>query len=217
MAFEGGGINGRPDAVTRIQALLDGLSERGIEAPCEVEALIQEPEDFYDTVYHLNAWGAADRAFRLAHCINGTRLESPRLSGRFGYWPEVLTLRSERDDTRPWETWLLEMFELTEALEAYRSEFGAYPESQLWDGVRTDWGAERQDWIDGLAPRFISSLPEVIDLRFSYLYRSDGEEFKIILQAHEYADEVTQIAPIFIDPKRPFAIRVSSSSITDQW
>jgi hypothetical protein len=93
------------------------------------------------------------------------------------------------------------------ALEKYYLANGAYPVSQGFDGLYTEWGRSAQDWIKGLAPAFIASLPR--DPEFSdkstpqYLYQSNGVDYKLIAHGDLSGAVTAQTKdPDMSDPKR---------------
>lgn len=93
------------------------------------------------------------------------------------------------------------------ALEKYHQANGSYPISQGLDGFRSDWGRSAQDWIPGLAPAFIASLPRDPALSEQsvpqYLYQSNGVDFKLILHGDTVAASIAQIRNRYmLDPLR---------------
>ena len=82
---------------------------------------------------------------------------------------------------------------LERALAKYHKDHGKYPPSSAdrasggsrWDGLHSRRGASRQDWIAGLAPKYIESLPRdprlTDDPSKQYLYRSNGKEYRLIV------------------------------------
>lgn len=93
------------------------------------------------------------------------------------------------------------------ALEAYHRANGTYPVSQSYDGVHSNWGRSAEDWIPGLVPTFIKTLPRDPELSedgdLQYLYRSDGTDYKLIAH-HSLGSCATakKLAPYLIDPVR---------------
>lgn len=99
----------------------------------------------------------------------------------------VLCLVGNYYYNRPPEHYLQRIADLTSlknALEKYHEKLGHYPVSNGWDGLHSDWGESKADWIEGLTPQFIEKLPRDPRLsshpREQYLYRSDGKDFKLI-------------------------------------
>ena len=217
MQFEPGQFEGREDGVERVDGLLARFNELGVETPCSTIDAIQPPEAFYNTIYHLNAWGAAERALRLVDCMGIAQTELPDLQNKNSLWRYILAARLERDDPNPWEAHLYNLLVVADALEAYYEEHNEYPQSQLWDGVGSRWGRSTENWIEGLAPEFIPALPSTTT-EVGYLYRSDGNEFKLIYHVGDIVEAVRAIAPEFVDPNREqFAISVTSSPATARW
>ncbi|WP_349371487.1 ABC transporter ATP-binding protein [Salinarimonas sp.] len=74
---------------------------------------------------------------------------------------------------------------IRDAVDAYRAETGAYPDTQgrwVTDRIRVGLGRE---WVPGIAPRFIASVPvdpEVPDAddEAQYRYKSNGTDFKLV-------------------------------------
>lgn len=93
---------------------------------------------------------------------------------------------------------------VTTALEAYRAELGAYPPSRGWDGLFSRWGRDSRDWIEGLSPRFIATLP--VAARESegdyamYVYKSDGHDYKVLVIGSDDVAPVTRLRPTWADP-----------------
>jgi hypothetical protein len=97
---------------------------------------------------------------------------------------------------------------LHQALLAFYNDHGHYPTTEgRWDGLYTSYGISSENWIQGLVPKYIDSLPrdprnhKVPDEQ--YLYWSDGLDFKLL--AHNTADAavVTKIYPEMHDAIRP--------------
>jgi 2-polyprenyl-3-methyl-5-hydroxy-6-metoxy-1,4-benzoquinol methylase len=93
------------------------------------------------------------------------------------------------------------------ALEAYRSKHNSYPLSRGgWDGLRTSWGLSSPEWIPGLVPRYLRTLPRDPrgdnDPEHQYLYRSDGTNYKLISHSPDDIPVVKALRPELIDPAR---------------
>jgi|SRR5690554_2758053 len=96
------------------------------------------------------------------------------------------------------------------ALEKYKIKYRVYPISsdggQGWDGLYSDYGLSRVDWIEGLVPEFLPALPR--DPRMlnygslHYLYRSNGAHYKLISHSPDDCNEVFKVYPQIIDPAR---------------
>ncbi|MEQ8434574.1 MAG: hypothetical protein RIA71_10060 [Oceanicaulis sp.] len=217
MEFEPGQFDARINGAESFDGLLERFNEVGVETPCSTLDAIEPPEAFYNTIYHLNAWGAARRALRLAACMEIAQTELPDIQNNNATWRFVLAARLERGETMPWEAPLYDLLIVAEALEAYHEEHGEYPQSLSWDGVGSRWGRSTENWVEGLAPRFIPVLPRA-PTEVGYLYRSDGAEYKLIFHVGDELADVRAIAPEFVDPQRDqIAVSVTSSPTTAQW
>lgn len=92
------------------------------------------------------------------------------------------------------------------ALEYYRTMKGVYPIGDDWDGLQSNFGSSRPDWIRGLAPKYIPVLP--LDPRKSddpdkqYLYKSDGVGYKLIAHDPEDCRAFLKVHPEMADPRR---------------
>ena len=102
------------------------------------------------------------------------------------------------------------LYLIKKALEAYYQVNNAYPVSQGWDGLYSNWGYSGVDWITGLVPEFLPYLPRERrnldnDGSRQYLYWSDGRDFKLISNGASELDMsyVRRFFPELIDPRRP--------------
>lgn len=83
---------------------------------------------------------------------------------------------------------LVDLGQVKLALEAYQSEYGKYPVSTggigVWDGLYSSYGDSSPNWIAGLTPTYMITLPRVPDNNTSgnqsYIYNSDGRNYKLI-------------------------------------
>ena len=95
---------------------------------------------------------------------------------------------------------------LKSALEDYLKKNAAYPVSEGFDGLYTKWGESSEEWIKGLAPKYIDKLPR--DPRKSnnpsqqYLYKSDGKNYKLIANNPPDCERIKNEFPDSIDPQR---------------
>jgi hypothetical protein len=101
---------------------------------------------------------------------------------------------------------------LAYALEKYKQDHQQYPVSSNagrgYDGLFASekYGESRVEWIRGLVPEYIDELPR--DPRndsviyHSYLYVSNGANYKLFVQRPEDCQEVKQKYPQLIDPRR---------------
>ena len=96
------------------------------------------------------------------------------------------------------------------ALEKYKIKYKQYPISSNHgrglDGLFSDYGLSKEDWIDGLAPEFIPSLPRdprmLADGKTQYLYISNGAHYKLIAHLPDDCESIYKIYPKLVDPKR---------------
>ena len=202
----------RSDAklIARYRAFQKALGQSGLRMICDPANMFLAPELFSDTVYHVNAWGAIQRGIQLAQCLHREG---------FGFKPDVMahTLASEfplrlarKKLLAPFEVALEEIRTLQTALEGYRTEHGSYPKSSkgglAWDGLYSKWGQSTENWIDGLAPHYVSTLPR--DWRqstkpdYQYLYRANGAVYQIRNRRPPDCELARIILPDFIDPSR---------------
>lgn len=100
---------------------------------------------------------------------------------------------------------------ISQALNVYHQDTGHYPSTagQWWgscaqDACHADWGLATSDWIPDLAPKYISYLPldPLADscLGRCYLYRSDGQDYKVLAQFVESPIRENYLS--LIDPYR---------------
>ncbi len=95
---------------------------------------------------------------------------------------------------------------LSKVLKQYHAENASYPLSEGFDGFYTSWGKAGQNWISGLTPKYLYTLPrepkQSDDPRQQYLYRSNGKDYKLICHGVEDVHIVAQTHPKLIDPQR---------------
>jgi len=92
------------------------------------------------------------------------------------------------------------------ALENFHNKYSHYPRSVGMDGLYTNWGKSTPNYIIGLVPEFLESLPidprQLEDGSKNYLYTSNGSDFKFIVHsAPEFDKRNVEIS--MIDPRRP--------------
>ncbi|WP_339425823.1 sulfatase-like hydrolase/transferase [Pseudomonas proteolytica] len=97
--------------------------------------------------------------------------------------------------------------EIRTALEKYREAKGSYPLSQAFDGLYSIWGSAAQNWIPGLVPTFLSTLPRDPQLSKEatpqYIYRSNGAAYKLISHGANASCKIAlRDAPQLVDPRR---------------
>lgn len=97
--------------------------------------------------------------------------------------------------------------EIRAALEKYREAKGSYPLSQAFDGLYSIWGSAAQNWIPGLVPTFLPTLPRDPELSTEatpqYIYRSNGAAYKLISHGANASCKIAlRDAPQLVDPRR---------------
>lgn len=97
--------------------------------------------------------------------------------------------------------------QLRTALEFYYSDNGFYPPSSGgWGGLYTCWGTPSKDWIVGLAPKYIPSLPRSpnnsTNCADNYIYASNGTDYKLLWHSPEDCAGVVAQYPGMKDPNR---------------
>ena len=96
------------------------------------------------------------------------------------------------------------------ALERYKLKHQMYPISSNkgkgWDGLYSDYGLSKVNWIEGLVPEFLSALPRdprlLIHGSYQYIYKSNGANYKLIAHSPDDCEEVREVHPQLIDPQR---------------
>jgi hypothetical protein len=104
---------------------------------------------------------------------------------------------------------IADLTDIRNALETYRKDHGSYPATPnaAWLGLYNPWGAETRNWVPGVTPRYIATLPRDprrnTDPFGQYLYRSDGADYKLIslYPGYDCLDVVTA-RPELADPPR---------------
>ena len=196
--------------VSEYRSFQAALNKTGLKMICDPADMFLPTEFFSDTVYHVNAWGALDRSIRLAKCLHAENLGFPRSVLAHTVQSELPIRRTRKTMRAPFEVARQEIEELQTALHAYHKEHGAYPKSsnsgRNWDGLYSKWGQSTENWIDGLAPKYVSALPR--DWRkskspdYQYLYRSNGRFYKIMNRRPPDCELARLIVPEFADPSR---------------
>ena len=97
--------------------------------------------------------------------------------------------------------------QLRTALEMYYNDNGSYPPSSGgWGGLYTCWGTASTNWIVGLVPNYISSLPRSpnnsTDCSNNYIYSSNSADYKLIWHQPEDCAGVKSKYPNLVDPAR---------------
>ena len=104
---------------------------------------------------------------------------------------------------------------INKALKEYFSEHSFYPISSTkdgrqgegWDGKKSCDGRSGADWIQDLAPKYITELPSDSrnspDCNQHYIYRSDGKDFKLLSHYPMEFKYISKTHTELIDPHRP--------------
>lgn len=199
-----------PILIAGYKAFQAAVNKAGLRMICNPEDMFLPPEFFSDTVYHVNAWGAIERSIQLAKCLYQEHLGFSEVVLAHTVQNQ-LAIRKERTKLfAPFEVAREEILKLQGALASYKDEHGNYPKSSndglSWDGLYSKWGQSTENWINGLAPQYVSALPR--DWRkskspnYQYLYRSNGRFYKIMNRRPPDCDLAKLIMPEFIDPSR---------------
>ncbi len=114
-----------------------------------------------------------------------------------------------------------ELKQLQTALQTYYMDHGSYPSTNgVWWGNSPN-GLNKQVWIPGLAPKYISVLPKDPVYTPSacggwggtYLYMSDGNDYKLLNHCPQNSSVTrTPKSSTFYDPNRPIWAWQTSSS-----
>ncbi len=201
------------------KALKKNLNNKNILIECNpYQSFLSDRKLIYDTQYHANRLGALVRTINLVDCIKPiindfnyiiSDLEAYEKTKRLEeiyttnpkHAKKYFTIRKDYSDVR-----LNDLKCLKEALEAYKKDNTLYPASVGFDGLYTSWGSEGPDWIKGLSPRYIKTLPR--DPRNNknksqqYLYKSNGKDYKLIAHSTNDCDTIKIEKAYMIDPKR---------------
>ncbi len=102
---------------------------------------------------------------------------------------------------------LTDLAQINLALQGYQAENGRYPTSGgNWDGLYSSYGESSANWIAGLTPLYMVTLPRspnnTTDGTKNYIYHSDGRNYKLIWHGAEDCPSVKAKHPNLIDPVR---------------
>ncbi|MEX0409756.1 hypothetical protein ABGN05_29400 [Aquibium sp. LZ166] len=101
------------------------------------------------------------------------------------------------------DTRLTDLAAVKAAIEKYKADKGSFPISSGWSGVGSKWGMDTADWVPGLVPNYLPSLPvDPKSASSQYLYWSDGKNYKIIAHEIDDCEAVRQLDRSMIDPSR---------------
>nr|WP_281722831.1 hypothetical protein [Nitrosomonas nitrosa] len=97
-----------------------------------------------------------------------------------------------------------ELARVKAALDAFWADNGYYPKTDGWYGIGSEWGMDTADWVPGLAPKYIPTLPSDPSNmpKAQYLYASDGISYKIIAHQVDDCNILRNRSPELIDPAR---------------
>lgn len=103
-----------------------------------------------------------------------------------------------------------DLLKIVYALEYYKLDHWSYPLSSSggtgWDGILSSNLGNPDEWIRGLAPNYIDSLPQntrmAVDGTGQYKYRSNGVHYKLIVYRGDNCDLIKNIFPSLVDPIR---------------
>jgi hypothetical protein len=88
---------------------------------------------------------------------------------------------------------------LKQALSHYYADHQAYPISFGFDGLYTNWGEAKPDWISGLTPNYLYTLPRepsnTDQPDKQYLYRSNGQDYKLLCHGTEDCAHIAETTP----------------------
>ena len=101
-----------------------------------------------------------------------------------------------------------DLLNLKRALQQYYADNKQYPNtSSAWYGIISPFGVAKEDWIPGLVPKYIPSLPH--DPRKfrqpmeQYMYQSNGKDYKLIAHFPIGIDDAIKQHPDMVDARRP--------------
>ncbi|HEY0980445.1 MAG TPA: type II secretion system protein [Candidatus Paceibacterota bacterium] len=118
----------------------------------------------------------------------------------------ITSANSARQKSRTAQS-LNDLAQINLALQGYQSEHGRYPSSGgNWDGLYSNYGESSTNWIAGLTPLYLITLPRSpnnsTDGTNNYIYNSDGRNYKLIWHYAEDCPSVKAKHPNLIDPAR---------------
>lgn len=105
---------------------------------------------------------------------------------------------------------IVDLSKIVIALEKYKIDHHQYPISSKkgndWDGIYSKYGEGKENWIEGLVPTYIDSLPRDPRMHSSdvaqYMYKSNGANYKLIAHGANDCKEIKALYPSLIDPTR---------------
>lgn len=201
-----------PQHQNKILSFEKNLYDNNIKISCNAGLSHLDKRYFADSPNHLLKEGREIRTENLIDCLDSL-IQKKKLITSFS---EALS-KTEKLQKRNGKVDHLINFKIRydhlksikQSLERYHADNGFYPKSKGFDGRYTKWGYSGKDWIKGLVPKYLVSLPvdprNTKELNKQYLYKSNGKDFKLI--SHSTADYyvVGKKHPNMIDPKRKSA------------
>ncbi len=103
---------------------------------------------------------------------------------------------------------LSDLVEITKALELYHKDHLRYPISKdsKWSSAKTVDPTQEREWIEGLVPKYLPYVPtdpEASSRLFrQYIYKSNGTDYKILVNETDEVHMVKYHFPDLVDPKR---------------
>jgi hypothetical protein len=108
------------------------------------------------------------------------------------------------------------------ALQDYHDENSTYPANKDFIGLHYNYSGDNENaWIEGLVPKYLPALPRDPagkgTGRQEYLYRSDGNDYKLICTRPSQMDiyAVMILHPELMDPRRPRCFGFWTEKATD--
>lgn len=185
---------------------------------------------FFDTRSHTNRYGSAIRSKNLADSLN--KFLKYNACDDMGFDEAIKIVKKEEikysvmiesaqktekkteknnDKKRYQENTKIvieDLKKIKKALSEYYKDNKKYPISVRFDGLYTNHGKAGINWIPGLVPKYIKSLPRdprrTGDGSKQYLYKSNGKDYKLISHAAVNGKSVVKFNPELLDPKRKY-------------
>lgn len=103
-----------------------------------------------------------------------------------------------------------DLLQIVYALERYKLDHRIYPISSRagkgWDGILSNYGDSRKDWVRGLVPDYIDRLPRdprmLDDGTRQYMYISNGAHYKLVVLRATNCQLIKDSHPSLVDPVR---------------
>lgn len=105
---------------------------------------------------------------------------------------------------------IVDLHRIVIALEQYKRQEKMYPPSvssgNEWDILLSETGEVNRNWISGLVPNYLPSLPVNVGENKlylgQYLYKSNGANYKLIAYRPSDCEFIKSKLPAIIDPRR---------------